>query len=215
MEDFDGCCDFDNVGCVNKPALLKHYLKDLVRCFYNEITDNMTISYENLCDQLGLKVTTVVTQDQIAVVLNTMKQKINEFVSEFYKYLMKATDFPTNKSISPWLRTSFRSVLKSEKREKIVVMPENTLSQPRSKAMGIEASLFKSIPSVNALSIPSSLFHLLTLIKYIPSKWPRFGIKLFLLCDAVSGYIHNLQVYITKKKKEHSMPVKTSLKTLS
>lgn len=36
--------------------------------------------------------------------------------------------------------------------------------------------------------------------QYIPSKRSRFGIKLYVLCDAVSGYIHKFSVYIGDEK---------------
>lgn len=36
--------------------------------------------------------------------------------------------------------------------------------------------------------------------QYIPSKRSRFGIKLFLLCDSVTGYIYKLSVYVGDEK---------------
>ncbi|XP_067940184.1 piggyBac transposable element-derived protein 4-like, partial [Watersipora subatra] len=38
--------------------------------------------------------------------------------------------------------------------------------------------------------------------QYIPSKRSRFGIKLFALCDAVSGYVHKLSVYIGDEQEQ-------------
>lgn len=38
--------------------------------------------------------------------------------------------------------------------------------------------------------------------QYIPSKRSRFGIKLFALCDAITGYIHKLSVYVGDEKKK-------------
>ena len=38
--------------------------------------------------------------------------------------------------------------------------------------------------------------------QYIPSKRSRFGIKIFALCDAVSGYVHKLSVYIGNEREQ-------------
>ncbi|XP_067939831.1 piggyBac transposable element-derived protein 4-like [Watersipora subatra] len=38
--------------------------------------------------------------------------------------------------------------------------------------------------------------------QYIPSKRSRFGIKLFALCDPVSGYVHKLSVYIGDEREQ-------------
>ncbi|XP_067943308.1 uncharacterized protein [Watersipora subatra] len=38
--------------------------------------------------------------------------------------------------------------------------------------------------------------------QYIPSKRSRFGIEIFALCDAVSGYVHKLSVYIGDEREQ-------------
>ena len=38
------------------------------------------------------------------------------------------------------------------------------------------------------------------MLQYIPSKAAKFGVKIWVLAESVSGYVHNIKCYLGKKK---------------
>lgn len=54
----------------------------------------------------------------------------------------------------------------------------------------------------------------LTFTQYIPSKRHRFGVKFFVLCDFITGYILNFEIYTGKidANKDEKQPI--SMKTV-
>lgn len=50
--------------------------------------------------------------------------------------------------------------------------------------------------------------------QYIPSKRHRFGVKLFILCDSITGYILNFEVYTGKIEAPEDEKQPVSMKTV-
>jgi hypothetical protein len=107
LEDFNRCCVYSGVEEEDKAPLLKHYIKDMARVFYDDIVKDhhMNISFADLCKEMSKQCDTVVSQDQIALELSSIRQGHNESVSDFYHRFMSILSYKVDKTVEPWLLT--------------------------------------------------------------------------------------------------------------
>ena len=69
------------------------------------------------------------------------KPKQGEAVAKFFDRFMTVINYQVDKKVEPWLRTTFRNALRPEIRDKLAAMPNASLQQLRTIAVGIESNL--------------------------------------------------------------------------